>query len=139
MVQVQHNESQVIDILSQSDVIRARQAGRALARNMGFGTAQQTRLATAISELVRNVLVHANHGFCYLDDMSDEIWFKILIRIEDSGPGIEDLDLAMTDGFSTKHSLGAGLPGARRIVQSFTIESSSDGTKIAIEIHRPRG
>lgn len=133
------NGSQVIDIQSPSDVILARQAGRALARDMGFGTAQQTRLATAISELVRNVLTYTKGGFCYLDDSSDDLYIRIRVRIEDSGPGIADVDLALTDGYSTGGSLGAGLPAARRLVQVFEIESGPEGTKIVIEIARTRG
>ena len=139
MVQSEISHSQVIDIESQYDVVVARQSGRALARIMGFGTAQQTRLATAISELVRNALNYAGGGSCYIDDVSDSTNITIRVRIEDSGPGIADIDLALTDGYSSGGSLGAGLPGSRRLVQNFSIESGPQGTNISIEISRTRG
>lgn len=139
MVRPEIDNREVIEIRSQSDVVLARQAGRAMARDMGFGTAQQTRLATAISELVRNVLNYAGGGRCYLFDSSDDHYIKIRVHIEDQGPGIEDIELALTDGYSSTGSLGAGLPGARRLVQTFEIESSPQGTKIVIEIARTRG
>lgn len=139
MVRSEINNWEVIDITSQSDVVLARRAGRAMARDMGFGTAQQTRLATAISELVRNVLNYASRGRCYLMDSSDEHYIKIQVHIEDHGPGIEDIELALTDGYSSGGGLGVGLPGARRLVQTFEIESSPQGTNIFIEIARARG
>ncbi|MBC8282034.1 MAG: anti-sigma regulatory factor [Chloroflexi bacterium] len=139
MVQSGINHSRVIPIESQSDVVVARQSGRALARIMGFGTAQQTRLATAISELVRNALIYAGGGSCYIDDASDAMNIRIRVRIEDSGPGIADIDLALTGGYSSAGSLGAGLPGSRRLVQNFLIESGPQGTNISIEISRIRG
>ncbi len=139
MVRSEINNGEVIDIRSQSDVVLARQAGRTMARDLGFGTAQQTRLATAISELVRNALAYADGGRCYLIDSSDEQYIKIQVQIEDHGPGIDDIELALTDGFSTAGSLGAGLPGARRLVQTFEIESGPQGTVVTIEIARNRG
>lgn len=139
MVQSGINHGQVIPIGSQPDVVLARRAGRAMAKEMGFGTAQQTRLATAISELVRNALIHAGGGICYIDDVSDLDYLAIRARIDDSGPGISDIELALTDGYSTAGSLGAGLPGSRRLVQKFSIESGPSGTSISIEITRTRG
>ncbi len=87
MARSEIDNREVIEIRSQSDVVLVRQAGRAMVRDMGFGTAQQTRLATAISELVRNVLNYAGGGRCYLIDSSDDHYIKIrsISKIKDRG------------------------------------------------------
>ncbi len=127
-----------IAINNANDIVTARQAGRALARGLGFGTADQTRLATAISELVRNVCQHATNGVCVIRDESDPHMVKIRVTVEDRGPGIPDLDAAMTEGFSTSGGLGLGLAGVRRLSHEFNIESEPGHTRIDISIAQRR-
>jgi len=127
-----------VDVRVENDIIIARQAGRNVAQKIGFGTADQTRLATAISELTRNVVQYAQQGICVIRDDSDAQMLRIRVEVEDNGPGIPDVDRAMKDGYSTGRSLGMGLPGTRRIVQDFAIKSRPGNTKVAIAIARPR-
>ena len=126
----------VVLVKDQSDVVAARQAGRDMARDADFGTADQTRFATAISELTRNALIYAGEGVCSIHDLSDHEWMKVRAVVEDQGPGIPDLEKALSDGFSTGGSLGAGLPGSKRLVQEFEIESKPGSTIVTIEIVR---
>ena len=104
-----------------------------LARDMGFGRADQTRLATAISELTRNVLRYAGTGTCSFRQRDvDETDKRLEVTVEDNGPGIADLEAAMRDGYSTGAGLGAGLPGARRLVHEFDIETRPGYTRVTI-------
>ncbi|MBF0397460.1 MAG: anti-sigma regulatory factor [Desulfobacterales bacterium] len=129
-------EEQKVEITTHKDIISARQAGRDIAKKLGFGTADQTRLATAISELTRNVLQYAGKGVCIITDISSQTEKKIKVIVEDNGPGIEDIELALKDGFSTSNGLGAGLPGTKRLVHDFHIESKQGLTKVTIIIKR---
>jgi len=131
------NESR-IEIKVESDIVAARQAGREMARQLGFGSADQTRLATAISELVRNVIRYADIGVCIITDESDQRVLKIRVVVEDRGPGIPDVEQAMTDGFSTGGGLGAGLPGTRRLVHEVEIESQPGYTRVTVVMKRRR-
>ena len=130
-------ESQ-IPIESSVDVVLARREGQALAKELGFGSADQTRLATAISELTRNVVQYAGSGHCQIDDISSLRFMEVRVVVSDSGPGIPDLDEALRDGFSTGGGLGAGLPGTRRLVHSFEIKSDPEATRIEISVRRRR-
>jgi len=112
-----------ISIVEQTDIVRARAEARRVAGLIGFGLADQTRLATAISELTRNVLQYAGRGHCEISDISDEQNSAIKVVITDYGPGIPDIGRAMQDGYSTSGGLGAGLPGTQRLVDGFEIES----------------
>jgi serine/threonine-protein kinase RsbT len=127
-----------VAINAESDIIAARQAGRDTAKQLGFGLADQTRLATAISELARNIIKYAEKGECIVSDISDAKMVRVKVEVIDDGPGIGDVKKAMTDGFSTGRSLGMGLPGTKRLVHDFAIDSSSSGTKIAVGLSRPR-
>lgn len=109
-----------------------------MARDLGFGSADQTRLATAISELARNVVQHAHSGRCYIEDISSVRFMEVRVVVTDTGPGIADLEEALQDGFSTGGGLGAGLPGTRRLVHSFEIRSSPEETRIEITVRRRR-
>ena len=129
------NEERVV-LKGQIDVVTARQAGREMARQLGFGSANQTRLATAISELARNALQYAGEGVCLIRDESDERRIRVKVVVEDHGPGIPDIEQAMTDGFSTGGGLGAGLPGTKRLVHEFEIESEPGCTRVTIEMSR---
>jgi serine/threonine-protein kinase RsbT len=116
------------------DVIRARLQARDLARSVGLGVMDQTRFATAVSELCRNALRYAIDGRCSFSDLSDTTRIRLQAVVSDAGPGIANLKDAMSDGYSTGGSLGAGLPGARRLVDSFDIASSPAGTQVTVQI-----
>lgn len=130
--------ARTVEIKTERDIVIARQAGREMARELGFGSADQTRLATAISELARNALRYASEGTCVVTDESDRDMLRIGVTVEDHGPGILDIDRAMEDGYSTGGGLGAGLPGARRLVQEFDIESAPGHTVVSIAMVRRR-
>ena len=132
-------EQALLEIEDKDSVVRTRQSGRDFAKRLGFGSADQTRLATAISELVRNVLQHGGgSGTCLIQNTSDDERMMIRVIVEDKGPGITDVEQALQDGFSTAGSLGAGLPGAKRLVQKFDLESKPGHTKVTIAIWRRR-
>lgn len=115
------------------DVIRARQQIRALAQETGFSVLNQTRLVTAISELARNIVVHAGGGRVSVSVVEQGERLGLAVRCEDRGPGIADMERAMREGFSTVGSLGLGLTGARRLVDEFRIESSPGrGTTVEV-------
>ncbi|WP_238551830.1 anti-sigma regulatory factor [Candidatus Symbiobacter mobilis] len=109
-----------------------------MAAGIGFGIADQIRLATAVSELTRNVLQYAGIGVCSFEDASDGTQIRLRATVEDNGPGILDIGMAMKDGFSTSHGLGAGLPGTRRLMDVFYIESVPGLTRIIITLERER-
>jgi len=127
-----------VDIKDSRDVVTARQIGRQMALETGFGSADQTRLATAISELTRNVIQYAGTGLCTIADKSNESIIKIMAAVEDTGPGIPDIDQALEQGYSTGGGLGAGLPGTRRLVQEFDIDSAPGYTIVTIAMIRQR-
>lgn len=117
------------------DIITARQQGRTLAQELGFGLADQTRLATAISELARNVVQHAGQGTITLRPIVAGSKRGLEVVVADQGPGIEDVELALQDGYSTSGGLGMGLPGARRLVHEFDIVSQPGvGTTVTIRM-----
>lgn len=126
----------VVPIRSAEDVIRARKAGRDAASGLGLGIADQTRLATAISELTRNVTQYAGRGRCRIRASATERGRRIEVVVEDSGPGIPDLERAMTQGYSTSGGLGAGLPGTRRLVDEFAIATRPGATVVTIALNR---
>jgi serine/threonine-protein kinase RsbT len=120
------------------DIVRARGVARLVAGQIGLGLADQTRLATAVSELARNVVQYAGEGVCEIVDASDAGEMRIRIVIEDHGPGIDNIDKAMQDGYSTGGGLGAGLPGTRRLMDDFSIESAPGRTRVTIAVLRRR-
>lgn len=114
-------------IASEADVLRARRSVRELAQDLGFGTTDLTIIATAVSEITRNIVNYATHGHITIEPAHDRGRHGVTVRARDEGPGIDDLDLAMQDGYSTGRSLGLGLPGARRLMDEFDIVSTVDG------------
>jgi len=132
-------EQTVLQINDTNSIMHIRQTARDLAKLLDFGSADQTRLATAVSELVRNVLQHGGgEGTCQIENQSDSYQDKICIIVEDEGPGIIDIDMAMQDGYSTQDSLGAGLPGTKRLVQEFMLTSEPGRTSVTIALSRRR-
>lgn len=131
-------ESEIIRIIEPVDIVRARTEAKRLANIIGLGQGDQTRLATAVSELSRNVLQYAGHGQCQISDISNDLEMGISIVFEDQGPGIQDVQRALQDGYSTSGGLGAGLPGTRRLMDHFVIESRPGFTRIAIAMIRKR-
>lgn len=120
------------EITSSEGIVIARQKVRELAKNIGFGAVDQTRMATAVSELARNIHQFAGKGTVTILNLKGERK-GIKIVCEDNGPGIADVELAMSDGYSTIESLGLGLPGAKRLMDEFEIESKpGKGTKVTI-------
>lgn len=118
------------------DVVRARQAGRDAARTLGFGLADQTRMATAISEITRNALHYGGGGNCEIVGHRDGFLRELTIAVTDQGPGIPDIERAMIPGFSTGNSLGMGLPGARKLVDSLDIQSRPGQTRVVMVMRR---
>jgi serine/threonine-protein kinase RsbT len=119
-------------------LIRTRLEARELAHRAGFGLGDQTRFVTAVSELGRNALQFALGGTCKLRDLSDARRIRVEAEIEDHGPGIADVELALRDGFSTGGGMGAGLPGIKRISNTFRVQTSSTGTRVTIQVARVR-
>jgi serine/threonine-protein kinase RsbT len=112
-----------IDVEREADVVTARQRGRELAAALGFSITDQTLIATAISEVARNIVSYAKRGTVSFNRVERQGRLGIEILATDHGPGIADVEQAMRDGYSTGNSLGVGLPGARRLVDEFEIES----------------
>lgn len=110
-------------IRSNLDIVTARQEGRSLAARIGFGATDVTLIATAISELARNIVSYARQGEIVLRVVESINAKGVMIVSRDSGPGIRSVDDAMRDGYSTSGGLGLGLPGVRRLVDEFAIES----------------
>ena len=123
-----------IAIEREVDIIAARQAGRQLAVQLGFSSTDQTLIATAISEVARNILIYAQRGEIWLAQIHDGARSGIEVIAADDGPGIENLELALRDGYSTKNSLGLGLPGARRLMDDFDLASElGRGTRVTMK------
>lgn len=119
-----------VNIRQEIDIVGARQLGRQYAKDLGFSTVDQARIATAISELARNIYLYADTGKIYFE-IIDQINRKGLkISATDNGPGIPDISQVMQDGYSTSGGLGAGLPGVKRLMDQFDIQSSGEETKI---------
>jgi len=116
-----------------SDIVTARLAGRELATEAGFKGSDLTLIATAISEVARNIVVYAGIGEIGLEVLHNANRRGLSVVARDQGPGIRDVERAMQDGFSTGGSLGLGLPGARRLMDEFEIESQvGQGTTITM-------
>ena len=124
------NEIQV-PINSDQDIVAARQKGRSLAAALGFSSGDATLIATAISELARNIITYAKSGEIRLTVINGSARQGIQLVARDQGPGIPDVQQALRDGFSTSGSLGLGLPGVMRLVDEFEIVSEENrGTTV---------
>ena len=123
-----------VAIDSEQDIVSARQQGRALALELGFSAVDATLIATAISELARNIVSYAGTGEITLKTIQNSTRKGIRIVAADEGPGIDDLRQALRDGFSTSGSLGLGLPGVKRLMDEFEIASQpGKGTRVEVK------
>ncbi|MED1467638.1 anti-sigma regulatory factor [Bacillus salipaludis] len=127
------NESYV-KIISEWDIVEARQLGRNIAKELGFGTVDQARITTAISELARNIYLYAGEGEIHIECLRKFGRIGLKVTAMDQGPGIRDIRKVMEDGYSTSGGLGAGLPGVKRLMDNFDLISSpGKGTTIQVE------
>ena len=118
---------------TEQDIVLARQAVRKLAQQCGLRLVSQTKLVTAVSELARNTLVYGGGGEMHWEIVEKELRTGIRVAFVDQGPGIADLKLAMTDGWTSGNGLGLGLTGAKRLVNEFDIDTRPGvGTTVTI-------
>jgi len=123
----------VVDINNSDDIVAARKAGHQLALDLGFSLTDVTMIATAISEIARNITSYAGRGAVRVTVADREGRKALVVRAEDEGPGIADIERAMEDGYSTGRGLGMGLPGARRLMDRLIVESKV-GRGTAVEM-----
>jgi serine/threonine-protein kinase RsbT len=122
-----------IEIAADTDIVKARQVGREMAAAAGCSATDLTMVATAISEIARNLLTHAGGGEVRMRMVDRDGRRCLEIVARDEGPGIADLDRALEDGYTTGEGLGLGLPGARRLMDEFTITSEpGQGTVVTM-------
>jgi len=114
----------VVDIHNSDDIVAARKAGHQLALELGFSLTDVTMIATAISEIARNITSYAGRGAIRVTVADREGRQALVVRAEDDGPGIADIDRALDDGYSTGRGLGLGLPGARRLMDRLVVDST---------------
>lgn len=123
----------IMMVSREQDVVPFRNSVKESAVKIKMGLVNQTKLMTAASELLRNMLRYGNGGQASIETVSEGLNKGIRLMFVDKGPGIADIDLAMQDGFSTGRSLGLGLPGTKRLVNVFTIQSElGKGTTVTI-------
>ena len=124
----------VVPINTDTDIVAARQKGRELATELGFVSTDSTLLATAISELARNIVRYAKYGEIFIAPVQSGDRVGITVVARDKGPGIVNISLAMQDGFSTSGGLGLGLPGVKRLMDEFHLVSDANsGTTVTIK------
>jgi serine/threonine-protein kinase RsbT len=126
-------------IATDADLVTARAKGRALAERLGFPRPAPTLIATAISEIARNIVVHAGRGEIVLKPVEERNRYGLVVVATDSGPGLRDPDAALRDQYSGRDGLGLGLPGARRLMDDFELRSDADsGTTVTMTKWRMR-
>jgi Anti-sigma regulatory factor (Ser/Thr protein kinase) len=124
---------EVAPIQSSSDIVKIRQLVREWVVKLGFSLVDQTKLVTAASELARNTLDHGGGGQVRVEALNSESRRGVRVTFSDQGPGIEDVEQAMKDGYTTGSGMGLGLGGAKRLVNDFVIDSEpGQGTKVTI-------
>lgn len=124
-------EKYAIDI--EFDLVKIRQVVRKISKEMQFDIVAQTKLLTAVSELARNVFDYVGKGEVIVEEVGDSLKIGLKITVIDNGPGIPDIDLAMSGGFSTSKGLGKGLSGTKKLMDEFSIQSEvGKGTEVVI-------
>jgi serine/threonine-protein kinase RsbT len=135
MKPVEVAEETRVTVESDRDIVAARMRGRAIALQLGFEAAPATLIATAISELARNILLYAKRGEIVLTPIENGVRRGLAVMARDEGPGIPDVTRAMQDGYSTSGRLGLGLPGVRRLMDEFELRSrAGEGTTVKVKI-----
>jgi len=130
---MQIESDDTMPLRTSDDVVRVRQAVRARAVAIGFSLVDQTKMVTAASELARNTIDYGGGGIARLELLSEGTRRGLRVAFEDQGPGIADIEQALTDHFTTGNGLGLGLGGARRLVNEFDISSRpGEGTRVVI-------
>ena len=128
-----HSSSGDLPLTNEHDIVLSRQAVRRMTQELGFSLVDQTKMVTAASELARNTLIYGGGGGLTWIMLQEGAKRGLRLKFEDQGPGIPNLELALTDGWSSGTGLGLGLTGARRLVNEFDIESTvGAGTRVTI-------
>jgi serine/threonine-protein kinase RsbT len=123
-----------VPVASDIDIVSARQQGRALAMRLGFSSSDATMVATAISELARNIVLYARRGEIILGAVVNSEHRGLVITACDNGDGIADIRQALQDGYSTSGRMGVGLPGVKRLMDEFEISSTvGKGTVVSVK------
>ena len=124
----------VRDLRTEQDIVRARQTVRKVAQEFNFSLVDQTKLVTAASELARNAVTHGGGGAMLLEALEEGARHGVRLCFTDQGPGIPDIGLAMTDGWTSGSGLGLGLTGAKRLSNAFELDSAPGrGTRVTID------
>jgi serine/threonine-protein kinase RsbT len=127
-----------VNIVTDADIVTARQKGRELAIKLGLSSIDAAMIATAISELARNILLYAKGGQISVGLTMNGLQNGLVVVARDDGPGIPDIRQAMEPGYSTSRSLGLGLPGVKRLMDEFEIESEiGRGTTVTVKKWKP--
>jgi serine/threonine-protein kinase RsbT len=120
-----------VRIITEWDIVAARQLGREIAKQLGLGNVDQARITTAISELARNIYLYAEKGSICIEEITFLEQKGLIVKASDGGPGINDIRRVMEDGYSSSGGLGTGLPGVKRLMDEFSISSEvGQGTEI---------
>jgi serine/threonine-protein kinase RsbT len=129
----------IVSIHSDQDLVEARAQSRGLADRLGFSRTDATLIATAVSEIARNILMHAGRGEISMRPLREHVRYGLIVVAHDAGPGIRDVSRAVESGFASTGGLGLGLPGARRLMDEFEVESEpSQGTMVTMTKWRMR-
>jgi serine/threonine-protein kinase RsbT len=129
----------VVEIDSDADLVSARAEARALAIRLGFSRTDTTLIATAISEIARNIVVHAGQGRITMRDVREDHRYGLVVVATDEGPGIRDIEAALRRGHASRGGLGLGLPGARRLMDEFEVVCGAGrGTRVTMTKWRVR-
>ncbi|MEC4722693.1 ATP-binding protein [Noviherbaspirillum sp. CPCC 100848] len=127
------SDSITMPIRTDEDVVRLRKAARDYLVSSGFGTVDQTKMITAASELARNTLRYGGGGDAYLSKVADGSRRGVCMSFHDEGPGIPDVTLALTDGYTTGGGMGLGLSGSKRLADEFELDTApGKGTRVKI-------
>ena len=122
-----------LPLASEQHIVASRQTVRALCQELRFSLVEQTKMVTAASELSRNTLIHGGGGRMHWALLQEGVRRGLQLRFEDEGPGIANIDLAMSDGYTSGGGMGLGLPGSKRLVNDFDIRSTpGQGTCVSI-------
>jgi serine/threonine-protein kinase RsbT len=130
---MQVQSSQTVKVTTSEDVVAVRQLVRKISLLLGFSIVDQTKIVTAASELARNLLDYGGGGTASLEVVQNGVRTGLRLTFEDNGPGIEDINLALKDGYTSGNGMGLGLGGAKRLSHEFHIDSAPGrGTKVSI-------